>query len=121
MVLTLARSLAVTSSMVWLTFRPLIAANMPRIIETSPPCGMRRPRREVRPRVGLGCAVGPPDPRYRYDARHPASRERPAAPGSVSRCTSSDHRGVDVREHVVAHVPRVDRRDDGAVRHAHDE
>src|SRR3954468_19419225 len=43
-VLTLAMSLDVTSSMVWWTLRPLIAANMLRIMGASFPFAMRPPR-----------------------------------------------------------------------------
>src|SRR4051794_11517477 len=86
-------SAAVTSSMTWCAFKPLIAANMLRIIGASLPCSMRPPR-EVRPLVGLPC---------------------------LWPCRLGDDRRVDVGEHVVLHVIAIDRRDDGAIADRDDE
>src|SRR5512132_3468994 len=55
MVLTLAMSFAVTSSIVWWFFKPLIAANMLRIMGASTPC-----LEDLGDRGGID-AVGPPD------------------------------------------------------------
>src|SRR6476659_4758798 len=78
-------SLAVTSSIVWWARRPLIAANIPRIIWGSLPFWPRLPLRG------------------------------PAWPCGCGGCGSSDHRAVDVREHLLPHVVAVDSGDDGAV------
>src|SRR6266540_197230 len=65
MVLTLAMSFAVTSSIVWWFFRPLIAANMLRII------GASLLLEDLGDRGGID-AVGPPDGegRLAVGARH---------------------------------------------------
>src|SRR5438270_1033549 len=84
-------SLAVTSSMTWCALRPLIAANMARIIGTSLPFrGVRPPQR------------GP-------------------AGGLISPSASCDDGAVDVGEDVVLHVVVVDRRDHGPVADRDDE
>src|SRR5579883_2515070 len=89
-VLTFAMLLAVTSSIVWWAFSPLIAENMLLIIFGAFP---------FRPR--------PP----------PRGSSRPGH----SAVPLGDHRAVDVREHLLSHVLRVDRRDDGAVGDGDDE
>src|SRR5213080_1976135 len=89
-------SFAATSIIVWWFLRPLIAANMLRIIGASLPSLAAAPsKRSGRPCTG-------------YRRHHVMT--------SVSGPRSSrDDRGIDVREHVLAHVLPVDRRDDGAV------
>src|SRR3712207_6046428 len=87
-------SAAVTSSMTWCALRPLIAANMLRIIGASSPCLMRPPR------------------------------GGPAAGGLPCLWVSlrlGDHGRVDVREYVVLHVVAIDRRDHGAIADRDDE
>src|SRR5436190_18616461 len=85
-------SFAATSIIVWWFLRPLIAANMLRIIGASLPSLAAAPsKRSGRPWL-LTC------PR-----------------------SSGDDRGIDVREHVLAHVLPVDRRNDGAVLDRHHE
>ena len=91
MVLTFAMSFAVTSIMIWWDLRPLIAANMLRIIGASFPFV-----EAASPSMGSG--------RLGYAGR-----------------ASGDDRRVDVREHVLAHVLLVHRRDDGLVAHGHHE
>src|SRR3954468_4055369 len=81
-------SAAVTSSMTWCAFKPLMAANMLRIIGASSPCDAASSMRSGR--VDF-LAVGLLVFRLGDDGR------------------------VDVREDVVLHVVAVDRRDDGAV------
>src|SRR5919198_837390 len=81
---------AVTSNSSWWTRRPLIAANMPRIIGGSSLSGFPGFLREVRP----GC---------RWWSK------------------SCDDRAVDVREHLLAHVPLVDRGDHGPIGDGDDE
>src|SRR3954451_13097496 len=85
-------SFAATSIMVWWFLRPLIAANMLRIIGASRPFLPAAPcERSGRP--WLTCLP----------------------------LSSRDDRGIDVREHVLAHVLPVDRRHDGAVLDRDDE
>src|SRR4051812_31128154 len=91
MVLTFAMSFAVTSIMIWWDLRPLIAANMLRIIGASFPFV-----EAASPSMGSG--------RCGYAGR-----------------ASGDDRRVDVREHVLAHVLLVHRRDDGLVADGHHE
>src|SRR3954454_5839078 len=98
-VLTLARSLAATSSMTCWVFRPETALNIPRIIGTSPSLGFgpRLPHR----RSGRAGSVG-------LSGRNRRSRLR-------------DDGGVDVGEDVLAHGLRVDRGDHGLVADGDDE
>src|SRR3954454_4435716 len=98
-VLTLARSLAATSSMTCWVFRPETALNIPRIIGTSPSLGFgpRLPHR----RSGRAGSVG-------LCGRNRRSRLR-------------DDGGVDVGEDVLAHGLRVDRGDHGLVADGDDE
>src|SRR5919204_4236182 len=91
MVLTFAMSLAVTSSIIWWTLRPLIAANMPRI---------------------MGIASLPA-------AVLPQARSSPLRP--VCRWWLVDDCAVDVGEDAVAHLIRAHCCDDGAVPHRDDE
>src|SRR2546421_10832683 len=88
-------SAAVTSSMTWCALRPLIAANMLRIMGASP-------------------LLSRPPP-----MRGPAGLT--SLPSSCPLCDSRDDRGVDVREDVVLHVVAVDRGDHGAVADGHHE
>src|SRR5688500_14903544 len=94
---------AVTSSMIWWTRRPLIAANMPRIIGGSS-LGSPGFLEEVRPGFVWLCRC---------------------VPAHVYVCVcvgpSRDHRAVDVGEHLLAHVLSVDRGDHGPVRDGDDE
>src|SRR5438067_191219 len=92
-------SAAVTSSMTWWALRPLIAANMLRIIWASHPSDHGLLCSEVRPVdfLALGDFL-----RFR-------------------RFRLGDDRRVDVGEDVVLHVVAIDRRDDGPVAHRHDE
>src|SRR5918912_4214011 len=85
-------SLAVTSIMIWWVLRPLIAANMLRIIGAS----LLFREEAASPSVGSGRS-------------------------GHWRLASCDDRAVDVREHVLAHVLPVDRRDDGLVPDRHHE
>src|SRR3954471_1911802 len=89
-------SAAVTSSMTWCALRPLIAANMLRIIGASSPCDAASSVRSGRWLVFLAFVA--------------------------FRCVRlGDNGRVDVRENVVLHVVAIDRRDDGAVADRHDE
>src|SRR5579864_2386182 len=81
-------SFETTSSIVWWTRRPLMAANMLLIIRGSLPF-------------------------------RPLASSREVQPGLVR--LLRDHRAVDVREHLLAHVLLVDRRDDGPIPYGHDE
>src|SRR4051794_31847848 len=98
-VLTLARSLAATSSMTCWVFRPETALNIPRIIGTSPSLGFG-------PRLphGRSGRVGS----FGLCGRTRRSRLR-------------DDGRVDVGEHVLAHGLRVDRGDHGLVADGDDE
>src|SRR5882724_9523525 len=95
-------SFAATSIIVWWFLRPLIAANMLRIIGASLPSLAAAPsKRSGRPWLNrYSC------PSSRDDGRSRSSR---------------DDRRIDVREHVLAHVLPVDRRNDGAVLDRHHE
>src|SRR5271166_2479994 len=101
-VFTFARSLAVLLSIVWFASRPLMAAYIPPIMIASLPFAASSAR------SGRGC--------YMF-----ASASEPNAWGVAiaSWCASCDHGAVDVGEHVLAHVFRSDRRNDGAVVDGH--
>src|SRR3954462_10329603 len=89
-------SAAVTSSMTWCALRPLMAANMLRIIGASSPCDAASSLRSGR-LVGLPCRA------------------------SLGAVRLGDYGRVDVGENVVLHVVAIDRRDDGAIADRHDE
>src|SRR5689334_6851710 len=89
-------SAAVTSSMTWCALRPLMAANMLRIIGASSPCDAASSERSGRWLVFL------------------------AFWGFLVFRLGDDGR-VDVGENVVLHVVAIDRRDDGSVADGHDE
>src|SRR4051812_5610462 len=89
-------SAAVTSSMTWCALRPLIAANMLRIIWASSPC-------DAASSVRSGRLVWSSLPCFFLLER------------------LGDDGRVDVGENVVLHVVAIDRRDDGAIADRHDE
>src|SRR2546423_11569266 len=89
---------AVTSSITWCALRPLTAANMLLIIWASLPSDR-----------------GP------LKRRGPAGRSSLPCGSGTTGLRLGDYRRVDVREDVLLHVVAVDRRDDGAVAHGHDE
>src|SRR4051794_14886529 len=89
-------SAAVTSSMTWCALRPLIAANMLRIIWASSPC-------DAASSVRSGRLVWSSLPYFFLLER------------------LGDYGRVDVGENVVLHVVAIDRRDDGAIADRHDE
>src|SRR3954467_13096264 len=95
-------SAAVTSSMTWCALRPLMAANMLRIMGASLPFLLLASSDARSGRgldvlvVSLSCLACLP-------------------------CRLGDDSRVDVREDVVLHVVAVDRRDDGAVLDGHHE
>src|SRR4051812_22008339 len=103
-VLTLARSLAATSSITCCVLRPEMAENMPRIISASP---------------SLGFLPASSRRSSRFECEWRVRRQ--ANSRDDGRSPSSDDGRVDVGEHVLAHGLRVDRRDDGLVADGDDE